>query len=110
MPFFRRQAKTQSSQSLINDSLIDQAPILSTQTVHFKALDAFELVGTLYTPSNIIRAKIVVSSATGVPQAFYRRFSEYATQLGYQVLTFDYRGVGKSAPKNLTGFEMSYLD
>ena len=110
MPFFKRQAKTQLSLDVINDSQIDQAPILSTQTVHFKALDAFELTGTLYTPSNIIRAKIVVSSATGVPQAFYRRFSEYATERGYQVLTFDYRGVGKSAPKSLKGFERSYLD
>ncbi|MNP61548.1 alpha/beta hydrolase fold protein [compost metagenome] len=32
------------------------------------------------------------------------------TQYGYQVFTFDYRGVGKSSPKSLKGFDMSYLD
>ena len=52
----------------------------------------------------------MLASATGVPQAFYRRFAEYATQFGYQVLTFDYRGVAQSAPKRLKGFKMSYLD
>jgi predicted alpha/beta hydrolase len=63
-----------------------------------------------FTRQSYDQSNIVVSSATGVPQAFYRRFSEYAAQLGYQVLTFDYRGVAKSAPRQLKGFKMSYLD
>ena len=82
----------------------------TSQAISFKALDGYVLAGVLYTPVNTIKATIVVSSATGVPQAFYRRFSEYAAQLGYQVLTFDYRGVAKSAPRQLKGFKMSYLD
>ena len=76
----------------------------------FTASDGYTLVGTLYTPAHSIKANIVLCSATGVPQAFYRRFAEYATQFGYQVLTFDYRGVAQSAPKRLKGFKMSYLD
>ena len=76
----------------------------------FSASDGYLLIGTLYTPEHGIKANIVLASATGVPQAFYRRFAEYATQFGYQVLTFDYRGVAQSAPKRLKGFKMSYLD
>lgn len=83
---------------------------VTSQAISFKALDGYILAGVLYTPVNTIKANLVVSSATGVPQAFYRRFSEYAAQLGYQVLTFDYRGVAKSAPRQLKGFKMSYLD
>ncbi len=82
----------------------------SVRTQSFMATDGYPLVGTLYTPEHDLKANIVLSSATGVPQAFYRRFAEYVTQFGYQVLTFDYRGVGQSAPQNLKGFKMSYLD
>lgn len=78
------------------------------ESVTFQALDGYTLVGTRYTPTqNSIKASLLVSSATGVPQAFYRRFSEYASQMGYQVLCFDYRGVDKSAPRQLKGFKMS---
>lgn len=82
----------------------------SVATQPFTASDGYPLIGTLYTPDHGIKANIVLCSATGVPQAFYRRFAEYATQFGYQVLTFDYRGVAQSAPKRLKGFKMSYLD
>lgn len=43
------------------------------------------------------RQKIIVASATGVAQLFYHRFAEYAVQKGFEVLTFDYRGVALSA-------------
>ena len=87
-----------------------QKPHFSVATQPFTASDGYPLIGTLYTPEHGIKANIVLCSATGVPQAFYRRFAEYATQFGYQVLTFDYRGVAQSAPKRLKGFKMSYLD
>jgi predicted alpha/beta hydrolase len=87
-----------------------QKPHFSVATQPFTASDGYPLIGTLYTPEHGIKANIVLCSATGVPQAFYRRFAEYATQFGYQVLTFDYRGVAQSAPKQLKGFKMSYLD
>ncbi|CAD9194647.1 alpha/beta hydrolase family protein [Acinetobacter bohemicus] len=87
-----------------------QKPHFSIATQPFSASDGYPLIGTLYTPEHGIKANIVVACATGVPQAFYRRFAEYATQFGYQVLTFDYRGVVQSAPKRLKGFKMSYLD
>jgi len=82
----------------------------SVATQSFTASDGYALIGTLYTPEHGIKANIVLCCATGVPQAFYRRFAEYATQFSYQVLTFDYRGVAQSAPKQLKGFKMSYLD
>lgn len=92
----------------LNQNLQKQHFSVATQS--FSASDGYPLIGTLYTPEHGIKANIVLSSATGVPQAFYRRFAEYATQFGYQVLTFDYRGVAQSAPKRLKGFKMSYLD
>lgn len=85
-----------------------QAEIQSS-TIAFTAADGYPLSGLLYAPPEP-HASIVVSSATGVPQGFYRRFAEYAAQQGFQVLTFDYRGIDASSPQSLKGFRMSYLD
>ncbi|CAB1216091.1 alpha/beta hydrolase family protein [Acinetobacter bouvetii] len=87
-----------------------QNPPFTSSSQAFLATDGYPLAGTLYTPRHGFKANLVLSSATGVPQEFYRRFAEYMTQFGYQLLTFDYRGVGQSAPKTLKGFKMSYLD
>ena len=51
-----------------------------------------------------------MANATGVAQRFYRRFAEYASRQGFTVLTFDYRGVGLSAPRNLKDFEVDFAD
>ena len=56
------------------------------------------------------RARIVVAGATGVPQGFYRNFATHAAERGFEVITFDYRGVGDSAPATLRGFRMDYRD
>lgn len=73
------------------------------------ARDGFRLGATLYTAEQPV-GKLIVAAATGVPQGFYRRFAEYARERGYTTLTFDYRGIGQSAPPSLRGFEMQYLD
>lgn len=39
---------------------------------------------------------IIISSATGVLQGFYRKFATHFASLGYTVYTFDYHGIGKS--------------
>ncbi|WP_299152882.1 alpha/beta fold hydrolase [uncultured Acinetobacter sp.] len=83
---------------------------IQTRTVQFLAEDGYTLSGKLYQTEMPALANIVVACATGVPQAFYRRFAEYATAAGFQVLTFDYRGIAASAPKTLKNFKMSYLD
>ncbi|HEU4779691.1 MAG TPA: alpha/beta fold hydrolase [Steroidobacteraceae bacterium] len=44
---------------------------------------------------------IVMNGATGFPQAFYFKLAQYAAERGYDVLSYDYRGMGFSAPANL---------
>ena len=87
---------------------ISQIPYL-TEKISFCAEDGYPIQATLYRNSDA-KATIVLASATGVPQAFYRRFAEYAVQHGFQVLSFDYRGIAASAPKTLRHFKMCYLD
>ena len=47
------------------------------------------------------RAVLVMNGATGFPQSFYFKFARYAAERGYEVLAFDYRGMGLSAPPDL---------
>jgi len=42
------------------------------------------------------RTILLISSATGVKQSYYKRFSEYVAATGITVITFDYSGIGHS--------------
>lgn len=79
-----------------------------TQTL--ETADGYQLVAQRYLPSGPVRARLIVAGATGVQQQFYRRFARFARLRGYDTLTLDYRGVGLSAPAELRGFRMNYLD
>jgi predicted alpha/beta hydrolase len=72
-------------------------------TIRFKALDGYELGGTLYAPSRERKSRTVVlfNGGGGVPAARYVRFARFIAANGYPILTYDYRGIGTSRPANL---------
>lgn len=39
---------------------------------------------------------VLVMPATGVPQSYYAKYAAYLAERGFTVLTFDYRGIGRS--------------
>jgi predicted alpha/beta hydrolase len=39
---------------------------------------------------------VLVMPATGVPQSYYAKYAAYLAERGFAVLTFDYRGIGRS--------------
>lgn len=47
------------------------------------------------------RGVIVLNGATGFPQTFYFKLAQYAAGRGYDVLVYDYRGMGRSAPTDI---------
>ncbi len=86
----------------------DMGDLAHSLTIH--AADGYPLAATIYPASGTPRGHLIVGSATGVPQGYYRRFAEFAAARGYRVMTLDYRGIGLSAPATLKGFKMDYLD
>lgn len=59
---------------------------------------------TVYSPQRSV-AKVMIIGATGaVLQRFYEPFASFFQQQGFTVITFDYRGVGRSAPQVLKGY------
>lgn len=78
-------------------------------SVTFLASDGYPIAGVLF-PAKPGSDVLIISSATAVPQRFYRRFASYMQANGLKVLTFDYRGIGKSAPSKMRGFEAQISD
>ena len=68
------------------------------------ATDGYPLSANLYTSSGEQRKVVVISSATAVPQNFYRHFASALARAGYSTVTYDYRGIGQSRPASLRGF------
>lgn len=68
------------------------------------------LVATVFEPAGAGTATVVIPSAMGVAQKFYASFAEWLATQGYRVVTFDYRGIGLSAPRSLRGFKMTLFD
>lgn len=64
----------------------------------------------LFEPSGPAKGSVIVPSAMGVAQNFYARFAEWLAGQGYWVTTFDYRGIGLSAPASLRGFHINIVD
>jgi len=85
-------------------------PSDSAQALTLRTADGYDIAARLYPAQGALRAHLIMASATGVPQGFYRRFAEHAASQGYRVLTLDYRGIGLSRPATLKGFRMDYLD
>ncbi|HEX5093623.1 MAG TPA: alpha/beta fold hydrolase [Burkholderiales bacterium] len=83
---------------------------MSGTAVEFPARDGFRLAGTMFRPAAPNRRAVLVQAATGVRQEFYGKFAAYLAARGMSVLTFDYRGIGRSRPPSLRGFRARMLD
>ncbi len=63
------------------------------------AKDGYRLGATIYGDPGA--KAVLVLPATGVPQAYYAKFAAYLAAQGFRVLTFDYRGIGRSRSGNI---------
>ncbi|NHZ81161.1 alpha/beta fold hydrolase [Massilia sp. CCM 8695] len=82
----------------------------NAQSLTLTTADGYPIAALRYPAAGPTRGHLVVAGANGVPQGFYRRFAQYASSCGYNVMTLDYRGIGLSRPATLKGFRMDYLD
>lgn len=80
------------------------------QDTTIAASDGYSLAATIFAPPHMPSAAILINSATAVPRKIYRPFATYLAGRGATVMTYDYRGVGGSAPKSLKGFQCRMRD
>ena len=82
---------------------------MSQKVVIFQARDGYKLTGTIFLAEDKNSHKfLIIGPGTGIKQYFYFTFCEYLQQKGYNVLVFDYRGIGRSVPQSLRNFK-AYL-
>lgn len=68
--------------------------------VKLETKDGLFLLATVYSPTTPARAGVVINSATAVRQGYYQKFAQFLADNGFQVVTYDYRGIGGSAINN----------
>lgn len=73
---------------------------MNPQPFALRASDGRELAAHWFSAAQR-RGVIVFNSATGFRQSFYFKLAQYAADRGYDVLLYDYRGMGLSAPADL---------
>lgn len=56
------------------------------------------------------RGSIVINSATGVLARYYHHYARFLAVHGFDVLTYDYRGIGQSRPTRLRGCGYRWRD
>src|SRR5678810_1469445 len=56
------------------------------------------------TPDESNKKVIVIAPGVGLTHDYYDLFANFLVQQGFVIITFDYRGMGRSAPDNLDGY------
>ena len=82
--------------------------------VAFTAPDGLVLRGHLWRATaarpNENRPVVIINPATSVQARYYARFAAYLHRHGFDVLTYDYRGIGLSRPASLRHFQAGWID
>ncbi len=80
--------------------------------ITFAAADGYPLKGFVWrhAQADAARPVVLINAATSVRCRYYSRFAAFLHAHGFDVLTYDYRGIGESRPASLRGFEASWLE
>jgi predicted alpha/beta hydrolase len=99
-----RSAVTASTSSRPNPSGLESVAITTG--------DGFVIRGSCWRhpATGPTRPVVVINPATSVRSRYYHRFASHLFEQGFDVIAYDYRGIGDSRPPSLRGFDASWLD
>ena len=86
-----------------------ETPAADQVTLDVVSGDGYRLAATVYGKRRKSTV-VIINSATGVPRQFYGYFAEFLARHGWTAVTYDYRGIGGSAPASLRGFDARMRD
>lgn len=95
-----------------------QPPSVSTSTASPEPFtlvtsDGFPIKGVCWRHSATdfpTRPVVIINPATSVLCRYYFRFAGFLFRHGFDVIAYDYRGIGGSRPARLRGFDASWVD
>lgn len=77
------------------------------------APDGYALNGFVWRHRDVstsLQPVVIINPATSVRCRYYSRFADFLHSHGFDVITYDYRGIGESRPPSLKGFEAGWID
>ncbi|GAB3256889.1 alpha/beta hydrolase family protein [Chitinimonas naiadis] len=82
------------------------------QAITLAAADGYALAGYVWRHPLVDpqRPLVIINAATSVRCRYYARFAAFLHGQGFDVLTYDYRGIGDSRAGSLRGFTASWAD
>jgi predicted alpha/beta hydrolase len=89
---------------------MSDVPGMTFHAVTVTAADGHVLAARVYLPQTAPRRAVLLTTAMGVPQRFYEAFATWLASQGVAVMSFDWRGMGDSAPPRLRGYRASITD
>ncbi|MGU3495510.1 alpha/beta fold hydrolase [Xanthobacteraceae bacterium A53D] len=78
--------------------------------VSIPCTDGVWLGGHVWAARGERRGVVIVNAATGVAARYYHRYARFLAAHGFEVLTYDYRGIGLSRPESLRGCGWRWRD
>jgi predicted alpha/beta hydrolase len=93
------------------EGYIRPAPPLAAESVKIACRDGVVLGGHLWKRSTgQTSGNVVINPATGVLARYYHHYARFLAEHGFDVLTYDYRGIGLSRPERLRGCGFRWRD
>ncbi|MCZ8297795.1 MAG: alpha/beta fold hydrolase [Flavobacterium sp.] len=83
---------------------------MKIEQIQIPARDGYMLSAKLYLPEEVSKGFVQIHTGTGIPQLLYSNFASFMAECGFTALTFDYRGIGESAPKSMKGSQAKISD
>lgn len=89
-----------------------QAADTGGEAFHELAADGVRLGGFTWrhAAADTARPVVIISAATSVRCRHYGRFADYLFGHGFDVITYDYRGIGESRPASMRQLKASWSD
>ncbi len=81
-----------------------------SEPLEIAARDGYRLGATLFRPARADGRAALILAATGVKQEYYAKFAAYLAERGFIVLTFDYRGIGRSLSQDIRRLDARMRD
>ncbi len=82
---------------------------MKQNTIHINTKDGYTLTGIIREPEDQPKGTVIINTGIGLPQSIYSNFANFLAKKGYVSLTYDYRGIGLSAPESLKNFSATCL-
>ena len=76
-----------------------------SQQISISTIDGNEIKATYFAPHQEAKKVILIIPGVGIRERFYKNFALSLCQKGIAIYTFDFRGIGRSKPASMKGFQ-----